>query len=223
MDTSSLVVTREPLSYQFSQKEANKQAELFMSGDLSFSFRPAQSALQFWVDYYTEQGFDGRPLIFSRANNFGHGVKINQSKSVHLKTISSLSQMHPQTLESSTKYVFASSSDIEDKAHFDELRRKYSIHRKQLVMCKSVEQLWALISIASHVYTDRYHPGVAAHIHGVPFSVLDYPGEQVKLKGLSQSARLTGDEVRELNRVAFNKLDNLLIRLAKNKTWNAAA
>lgn len=82
--------------------------------------------------------------------------------------------------------VFATSSAIEDATMFVDWKYQYHdrFQEDQFVVCETVEQLFGLISHASHVYTDRYHPSVAAHRLGIDFTVLRYPQEQSKLSGL---------------------------------------
>jgi len=216
LQSSRLIVSREPLSHQFALKHAanSTTAQLFMGADLSFSFHTTKSALDYWIEYYTQSGYSGMSLIFSRKNNFGHGVKIVEDK-VELN----LGRGETKILQLSD-VTFASSSDIEDSEHFKQLHEQHSIPAQQLVVCKSVEQLWAIITVSSYVYTDRYHPGVAAHKLSVPFSVLDYPKERVKLTGLSNlvhKRKLTAQDMQALNCQAFDMMDKLLAELYTRK------
>jgi hypothetical protein len=77
--------------------------------------------------------------------------------------------------------------------------------------------LWGLLrGRPQHVYTDRYHPGVAAHILGIPFTTLSYPAEQIKLKGLAElTTTKTPHELKQLNDQAFAALDQSLSTLAQ--------
>ena len=134
--------------------------------------------------------------------------------------------------------VFASSSDVEDAQHFEFLRDEYPYvfrqlengdgtvesggkrlqHRDPLVLCQSVEQLFALVSIADHVYTDRYHPGIAAHMFNIKLTVLSYGSEQLKLNGLAEmTEKYTPQEFRRWNQNSFDELGRFLQRRQKDK------
>jgi hypothetical protein len=139
-----------------------------------------------------------------------------------------------KVLLNTSHVVFTSSSDIEDASHFQFLRDQYPYlfpkprrptggqapsldelrrNRDPLVLCQSVEQLFALVSLADHVYTDRYHPGVVAHRFGIPFTVLSYPQEQVKLNGLKElTLQHSPLELHQWNRDALNGLRDFLRR-----------
>ena len=47
------------------------------------------------------------------------------------------------------------------------LRAQHGIHKLRTVTLGSVEEMFALVSSAPHVITDRYHPGVASMIVGL--------------------------------------------------------
>ena len=66
--------------------------------------------------------------------------------------------------------------------------------------------MFAIISVASEVVTDRYHPGVASLIHGIKLTITRYPNEEIKLKGLMEMGRYNKYQTEEMNEKAFNAL-----------------
>jgi polysaccharide pyruvyl transferase WcaK-like protein len=212
---TKLVVVREPNSYKVMEGKVPNATKLFMGADLSFSFPVSRASLEYWERYYTTLGYAGSTLVFSRANNFGKGVKIispdnyKDNHTVHLEVLSSRGGSFQESFPLS-QIVFASSSVIEDWGHFQTLAKDYGPKQKStktsFVMCEQVEQLWALIKISRAVFTDRYHPGVAARIHNVPMQVLVYKSEQHKLAGLMQLSNTSAVEMRNLNQEAFQLL-----------------
>mmetsp|Transcript_28296 Transcript_28296/g.32543 ORF Transcript_28296/g.32543 Transcript_28296/m.32543 type:complete len:388 (-) Transcript_28296:438-1601(-) len=203
---STLFVIREPLSYRLIQKNL-PAAQVFMSGDLTNSYRPSQAAIAFWNEKYQKR-FNNKTLVFSRANNFGKGVQIVESQIV-LKFPNGTETLLP--LED---VVFASSSFIEDADHFKSLKQNTS----NLVMCHTTEQMFSLVGMARQVYTDRYHPGVLAHRLHVPLLVLEYKKNQIKLDGLQEISRLkTHAEIVDLNAQAFSKLDEIIRAKSQSK------
>ncbi|KAL7462643.1 hypothetical protein ACHAXS_003020 [Conticribra weissflogii] len=84
-------------------------------------------------------------------------------------------------------------------------------------MCEQVEQLWALISLSRMVYTDRYHPGVAARIFDVPMQTVTFRKQSVKLEGLMMLSNRSAAEMRESNREAFGLLEGVLREIHTTK------
>ena len=70
-------------------------------------------------------------------------------------------------------------SNLEDEDHMTMMRTQYHFQRNRLVTFDSIEEMWALISLAPHVVTDRYHPGIATTILGVKLTLTNYPNERV--------------------------------------------
>jgi len=222
--TTKLIVAREPLTYEavlgsISRGKATHATKVFMGADLSFSFPASVAALNYWDRYFRELGFAGSTLVFSRANNFGEGKGVSISgklKKSHVRLQVRWSSNHSyfKTI-SLDRVVFASSSIIEDGYHFQDLNKKYSTsangsRNSRFIVCTQVEQLWALVRISRIVYTDRYHPGVAARIHNVPLKLLVYPREQQKLDGLMELSNMTATELKSLNQEAFQMLRDAL-------------
>jgi hypothetical protein len=215
--TTKLIVAREPLTYEAVLKKATNATKVFMGADLSFSFPASDVAFRYWDGHFRRRGYAGSTLIFSRSNNFGKnkGVDISgdgPNGSVHLQIHGSSGQAHNETFPL-PQVVFASSSIIEDGDHFQHLRNKYSTPAEKIsrfVVCEQVEQLWALVAMSKYVFTDRYHPGVAARIHSVPLKTLVYPREQQKLAGLMKLSNMTVSEMKLLNDEAFRLLHDVL-------------
>jgi hypothetical protein len=231
---TELVVAREPISYEFAQNHVNKNTkssfQVLLGGDFSYSYRPALAALEYWQDYYQQRRLQGSIVIFSRSQNFAKGVRIkknrdNEGYTILLKLVNG-EKVQLDTSSAThqpSRIVVASSSDVEDASHFEWLHGAYPglfnvdfafedrpVH---LILCRSVEELWGLIGHASKVYTDRYHPGVAAHILNVEFDVLSYPAEQVKLNGLAQITKarnMTPAILQRANQRAFERVRGLL-------------
>jgi len=127
---------------------------------------------------------------------------------VIVRTISGEEEQFPLS-----KCVFASSSELEDKLHMFKLGIKYNIPREYLVTCGTIEQMWGLVSQAPLVVTDRYHPGVAAHIVGSKVIITEYKNENRKMAGLNQMIKdHTPSEIRKLNEAAFLQLRNTMIK-----------
>lgn len=97
-----------------------------------------------------------------RENNFGpgKGVWFRKGK-IHVHAIGGEISSHPVE-----KVVFASSSNLEDNKHMEELKKVVKSELR-VVTCGTVEEMFALVSSAPHVVTDRYHPGVASMIVGI--------------------------------------------------------
>ena len=106
--------------------------------------------------------------------------------------------------------MFQSSSDIEDHEHMLRLRREFRIPDERVNTCRSIEEMFAVIQLASEVITDRYHPGVAALIHGVKLTVTHYPAEEIKLKGLLEMQKYSHAEIEDLNDKAFAALLSII-------------
>jgi hypothetical protein len=207
----SLVVVREPYSLGLLQEvQALEGVTTYMSGDLSNSFQPVNSTLNYWKGMY--QKLDQRILIFARGSN-AENVVLAKGWNIELTTL-----MNGNVSLPATKVIFATSSPLEDAAWMLEGQQNFAhMQEHQFVQCHTVEQLWALISQSTHVYTDRYHPGVVAHLFGKPVTVLEYKEEQSKLVGLAQlaaSQKYSPVAIRnEYNAHAFQLLRDTLRRL----------
>ena len=86
------------------------------------------------------------------------------------------------------------------------MRKEFHVPKDHVNTCKSIEEMFAIISVASEVVTDRYHPGVASLIHGIKLTVTRYPAEEIKLKGLFEMGRYNKFQTEEMNEKAFNAL-----------------
>jgi len=219
-----LAVLREPLSYRMllESEKLPLSARTFMSADLSFSFPASKAGMDYWRMYYSNRGFADKILVFSRANNFGPGLGVDvvADDSGEMRFQLKIAEGTIQTLRLD-EIVVASSSSIEDTHHFQNLKQlvaKNYIHRKDnvtspvllLAMCEQVEQLWALVSMSRMVYTDRYHPGVAARIFDVPMQTVAFSKQSVKLDGLMMLSNWSAVEMRDSDREAFGLLEGVL-------------
>jgi hypothetical protein len=101
-------------------------------------------------------------LTCYRENNFGEGkgVWIKDEK-VYIQSIDE--KIIEYNID---KVVFASSSDLEDHNHMVRLQAILK-SKMRTVTCSTVEEMFALVSSAPHVVTDRYHPGIASLIAGM--------------------------------------------------------
>lgn len=217
---------------------------LLMSGDISFSYKydPADpviknyislfySRLQTlrkpdWAHQHSESviGFESTPvyegsdwvMIFSRENNFGKskGIFIADNK-VHVKTIENV-----QLEFDIEKVVFASSSNLEDKNHLKNLRNKHDVHHTRTLVCESVEEMFAMVSSAPHVITDRYHPGVAAMIVGTKLTITSYKLEATKMQGLYAMSKYSHDQIKAMNDKAFAALMELIIKDHRDSSFD---
>ena len=77
--------------------------------------------------------------------------------------------------------VFGSSSNLEDHRHMNRLKAQHGVRKSRTVTCRTVEEMFALVSSAPHVITDRYHPGVASMIVGTKLSITKYVLEATKV------------------------------------------
>jgi len=118
-----------------------------------------------------------------------------------------------------SQIIFASSSAVEDARHFQKLRSKYdsanTSGKSRFIVCEQVEQLWALVNMSHIVFTDRYHPGVAARIHDIPLKTIAYKSEQYKLSGLMKLSNVTVSEMKARNQEAFQLLSSVLMKYRK--------
>jgi len=223
--SAKLIVTREPLSYERLQGKVSNTTKLFMGADLSFSFPFSEALLNYWDRHFRQKGYAGSTLVFSRKNNFGKngGVSItsnNSNSTVHLKVGESheYGRSEFKTFPLS-QIIFASSSAVEDASHFQTLSEKYdsanTSGKSRFIVCEQVEQLWALVNMSQFVFTDRYHPGVAARIHDIPLKTIAYKGEQYKLSGLMKLSNVTVSEMKAMNQEAFQLLSSVLMKYRK--------
>ena len=222
----SLIAVREPVSLKLvkawraelpfsKESQMYREAHSILSGDLSFSYQPISDDVQHYTNVYQKLL---RPLltssaqknqwvlIFSRKNNFGpdKGVWISQN-SAHIRTIDG--QVKEYDMEN---VVFASSSDLEDHEHMNRLKQEFLVPHDRVNTCHSIEEMFALISLAPEVVTDRYHPGVSALIQGTKLTITNYPNEEIKMKGLFMMSKHTKAEIKQMNDNAFNHLLNII-------------
>merc|ERR1711871_13754 len=205
-----LIAVREELSYDKSARMLDPHFDdirLLLSGDMSFSYRAIESD----VNVYKKKFQDSLGpflekkswvLIFSRENNFGRnkGIFI-EGKNAIVTTIENTKETF--ALED---IVFASSSNLEDEDHMSMMKSQYHFQRNRLVTFESIEEMWALISLAPHVVTDRYHPGIATTILGTKLTLTNYPNERVKMEGLHRMQQYNRDDIRMMNEKAFERL-----------------
>jgi polysaccharide pyruvyl transferase WcaK-like protein len=222
-----LVAVRETKSFQRLQPLFNSQT-LALSGDLTHSFQLAPASFDYWKRHYQSFGLSKKfHIVFPRANNAQQSVSF-QSRSIVLETWGDDDDNNNDTNSTVTlpaeSVIFASSSAIEDDRIFQDWMYQYHtlFQAHQFVICDTVEQLFGLIANAQHVYTDRYHPGVAAHRLGVDFSIMRYEEERDKLLGLRDLVYKKGysaESIRdEHNAKAFAMLGTILEKAALKKT-----
>ena len=87
--------------------------------------------------------------------------------------------------------------------------RDYKVKADRIFTCKSIEEMFGLISLAPEVLTDRYHPGVVTSIYGIKLSIIKYLIESVKLSGLQQMTQYPKQNIEQMNEEAFNSLLNI--------------
>ena len=205
-----LIAVREELSYDKSARMLDPHfgdVRLLLSGDMSFSYRAIESD----VNVYKKKFQDSLGtflekknwvLIFSRENNFGSnkGIFI-EGKNAIVTTVENTQESF--ALED---IVFASSSHLEDESHMAMIKSKHHFQHNRLVTFDSIEEMWALISLAPHVVTDRYHPGIATIIIGAKLTLTNYPNERVKMEGLHRMKQYSRDDMRAMNEKAFERL-----------------
>lgn len=213
------VVVREEISYESAQHmlepepDYDRQTRLLLSGDFSFSYKPDKALVDKFTDKYTKQL---KPLIdsgnewvviFSRENNFGGlgGIKVKDDGKLYVSTLDHKIQVYELD-----KVVFATSSWLEDEAHYKNIRSTYKIPGSRIVNLETIEAMFGLISIASHVVTDRYHPGVATLLNNKKLTVTRYKAETVKMTGLYRMQKYKRKEIIKMNNKAFDVLLKLI-------------
>jgi len=176
----SLMVVREPDSFERIQNLPSMEGvTALMSGDLSHSFQPVNATLEYWKKLYGN--YAKRILIFARGSNADNVVQ-SVDGNVEVSTL-----MYGKVTLPAVQVIFATSSPLEDSAWMQQGKERFANFREhQFIQCETVEQLWGLISQSRHVFTDRYHPGVVAHMLDKNFTVLEYKEEETKLAGLSK-------------------------------------
>jgi hypothetical protein len=111
-------------------------------------------------------------LIFSRNNNFGDGLGVEISRNtIYIRTQENAKQNVRIPINSA---VFASSDVVSDSKHFSVLESQFEVDKNKLVMVQTPEELFTLLKQANHVYTDRYHPGVASMRLKKNLTIIDY-------------------------------------------------
>jgi len=216
----SLIALREPKSLEkvtaWSRQwpVKSKHVELILSGDLSFSYSPEIGEVnrqkarfsRLLQPLLSSKSKDDWALIFSRSDNFGRGEGIwIEDGVVYITTI----------LDVKKKYdienvVFASSSDFDDHDHMKRFRTAFHMHGDRVITCRTVEEMFAIISMSPEVVTDRYHPGVAALMLGTKLTITKYPAEEIKMQGLLQMSSYKEEDIEEMNEKAFSSLLNII-------------
>ena len=222
-----MLAARESMSFERATgmiDDSLDKMQLMMSGDISFSYpySPDDPVIKKYQNSFTENlPFSDEVLknkewcmIFSRENNFGHNMGVHiRGRKVHIRTIDE--QMIEYDID---KVVFASSSTLEDREHMSMLRHKHRVHRARCVTASTVEEMFALVSAAPHVITDRYHPGVASMIVGTKLSLTYYKSEATKMEGLHAMQKYSHDEIKVMNEKAFDALFKLLKAEERDKS-----
>lgn len=210
-----LIGAREEVSYDKSARMLDPHYDdvrLMLSGDLSFSYTAIEEEVNNHKKKFQEQLgtlLDKKwTLIFSRENNFGpqKGIMIENN-------VVKVTKIDGSKLDvPGEEVVFASSSNLEDNSHMSMMRTQYKFQRNRLIIFESIEEMWALVSLASMVVTDRYHPGIAALIVGTPITLTSYPNENVKMKGLGRMMQYKREDIRNMNEKTFERLLQVIHR-----------
>ena len=145
-------------------------------------------------------------LIFSRKDNFGPGKGIWISGE-QVRVEQMIGGLKVFDIE---QVVFASADELEDYDHMQRLKKEFHLHRDRVHTCRSVEEMFGLISLAPEVITDRYHPGVVSLIQGIKLTITKYQKEEIKLTGLIKMTNYTKAEVEDMNDKAFISLLNII-------------
>ncbi len=210
-----LVAVREEVSYDKSARMLDPHFDdvrLMLSGDLSFSYSAIEEDVNTHKKKFQEQLgtlLDRKwTLIFSRENNFGpqKGIMIENN-------VVKITKIDGSKLDvPGEEVVFASSSNLEDNGHMSMMRTQYKFQRNRLIIFESIEEMWALVSLAGMVVTDRYHPGIASLIVGTPLTLTSYPNENVKMKGLGRMQQYKREDIRNMNEKAYERLLQMIHR-----------
>lgn len=72
--------------------------------------------------------------------------------------------------------------------------------------------MFALVSIAPHVISDRYHPGVATFIVGKKLTLTSYKLESSKMMGLQNMLTYSHSEMVKMNKRSFDALLQVIQR-----------
>lgn len=176
-------------------REQKVPANLYYSGDLSYLYDPDEAKVSEWCTKYTDQlqSIDQKEgplsIVVARSNNWGTGVTI-QDGLLYIKVWQLFINIYQEGLDKLDlkRVVFATSDPDVDSAHYRQLEKDLNLHPSQIVVCETIEQLFGLFKAAHkfqmHLYTDRYHPGCLGHSLNLNVSVIMYPAEEMKMKGL---------------------------------------
>merc|ERR1739844_625944 len=84
-------------------------------------------------------------------------------------------------------FATTASSGENDVEFFEWMKDEYKdiFSPDQFQVLNIVEKAWALIAVSKEVITDRYHPGIAAHILGKKITIVNYENEMTKMQGLA--------------------------------------
>lgn len=225
----ALVTLRESYSLSVFQNDSIAHAQLqgalpplMLTGDYSYSYVPVTSVLSYWRDFYASALVDALVplnwvLVFSRGTNFKfvedrtgkftRHVRIDEAARVlTLLTVNGVEEsMHLDSI------VFATSDITTDQPYFDELVNRYKIQPSRLIVLGTVEAMWGLISLASKVYSDRYHPAVATLLHQKPLIAIQNDAENAKIRGVSQMKGYSPHEVKAMNDQGFAMLKSVIV------------
>jgi len=196
-----------------------------MIGDLMYSFEPQNTTLNYWKQVY--ETWEEDIIVFTSGSNVGNILHLEDSPS----TIGLSTQTRGKMTVPIRRVLIVTSSRTEDRMKMrewkDRLHTTTIMAGHQFVHYQSIEQIFALISRSTHVYTDRYHPGIIAHRYGKEFTILkplmespyqDKLGRLLQLMSSSQSHQSSASQIREeYNVKAFEELFNVLRRLKKNR------
>jgi hypothetical protein len=108
------------------------------------------------------------------------------------------------------KVIFATSSHLDDRAHIERIKLQHKIHHSRAVVCTSVEDVFALVSVAPHVISDRYHPGIATYLMGKKLTLTMTRTESVRMMTLQRLLRQRKADLIKMNNRAFLQLQTLI-------------
>ena len=201
----SLFVVREPYSMGLVQ---GLGFPIHMSGDFSHGFQLVNSTWNYWKNVYGK--LEERILIFTRGSNADNVI------SVHGWNVELVTLMDGVVSVPLSHVIIATSSPMEDSTWIQNFQQQNPRFREhQFVQCQSVEQLWALVFHSTHVYTDRYHPGIVGYHYGRKVTVLNYKEEETNLVGLVQLMTTDSSAIiqKEHNMKAFELMRDTLRQL----------
>ena len=188
-----LVATREPYTLAHIEKLEgySNSSKLYMMGDLANVFEPAWPAVDYWKRVYKEKYENVTALVYARSSNFDQAIQVVRGDRLKLKMIEPRINTNVTGDELRVEEtLFVSTSPVEDGGMWTNLKRGEKkiegLRGDQFVMLESVEQMFALTQLATHVYTDRYHPGVIGYRFRKHVEFLECKHANPKNLGLQQ-------------------------------------